>query len=461
LRTSRSILRTTVAILPALILAACGQHTEYVRPNTPIAAAWPEPALAEGTRKVQEIGWRDFFLDPRLQALIEAALEHNRDLRVAVARVAESRAMYDAAHADLFPSLTATASESVTGTPSGVFSAGRAYNLSLTTISYEADFWGRVSSLDAAARASFLASKEASRALRASLIANVANLYFSQLELTERVALLQETLESRRRTRDMVQQRRELGAATLLDALQADTAFEAARNELAALQRQLANAQNALAVLIGKPLDGMPEGMSLAAQNVDNNLAAGLPSDVLLTRPDVAAAEQRLIASHANVDAARSAFFPKILLTAGIGLASPALASLFMSANRAWSYQPTITMPLFDAGRTEAGADLAQARKNIAVAEYEKTVQVAFQEVSDLLAARSTLATQRKAVQANATIQRERLRAAQELYQTGMSSYLEVLDAQREALSAQQGLLQIERAQLVTAAQLYKALGGE
>ena len=327
-------------------------------------------------------------------------------------------------------------------------------------LSFELDFWGRVKSLNEAALASYLASEEARRALRLSLVSEVANAYFTQLELEERTKLAMETLKSREETRMMVDRRRQLGLAGDLDFLAADGAYQLTRAELANLERQRAAAANALTLLVGREPANLPGGRVLADQGIVPNLAAGLPSEVLLRRPDVLAAEKRLIAANANIGAARAAFLPRITLTAGLGTASSALSGLFDAGSGSWIFQPALRMPLFDAGRAAAGVDLAEARKVIAVADYEKTIQQAFREVADLLAARGHLAEQLQAQQSAEKSQQERLRLADARYKAGISSYLEVLDAQRELFSAQQGTVQTRSAQLAAAAQLYKALGG-
>ena len=455
----RSI-RTASALLALISLMACSPAIQYQRPDFPVAAAWPDQSQVSNNGAAKLAEWKVFFSDPRLQALIAATLEYNRDLRIALARADEARAMYGIARADRFPGLTLSAGESAAGTPSGVFSAGRSYNATITAVSYEIDFWGRVASLSEAARSSFLASEEARKALRSSLIAQVADIYFSLLDLDERISYVRSMVASRQQGLDLVRQISEVGAASRLDYLMAENSLGAVRSELAGLERQRANATNALTVLVGKLPTELPAGRALAEQDIDANLSVGLPAEVLLARPDVLAAEQRLVAAHANIDAARAAFFPRLVLTAALGVASPALAGLFSAGSGAWSYQPTLTLPLFDAGRTEANVDLNIARKNVAVADYEKTVQLAFREVADLLAARATLAVQRKSAEGTMTIMQERAKIAQSRYQIGMGGYLEVLDAQREALAAQQTVVQIQHAQLSAAAQLYKALGG-
>ena len=326
--------------------------------------------------------------------------------------------------------------------------------------SFELDFWGRVKSLNEAALASYLASEQARRSLRLALMSEVVNAYLTLLEMEERAALARETVRTREQTRMMVARRREVGLAGDLDFLQADGALELARAELESLKRQWAAAANALTLLVGRQPDSLPAGRTLSDQGIVADLAAEVPSEVLLKRPDVLAAEQKLIAANANVGAARAAFLPRISLTVGLGTASSALSGLFDAGSGAWSFQPALRLPLFDAGRAAAGVDLAEARKVIAVAEYEKTIQQAFREVADLLAARTYLAGQLQAQQATEKAQAERLRLADARYKAGISSYLEVLDAQRELFSAQQGTVQTRRAWLTAATQLYKALGG-
>ncbi len=458
-------MRKPTIIALAVLLAGCSLTPDYQRPEAPVVAQWPQAAQDDGARQANALEWRSYFSDPRLQALIATALDYNRDMRIAVARVEEARAQFGIVRADRFPGVDAAASGTSARTPGDLSSSGNAvisrrYDVGLSLLSFELDFWGRVKSLNQAALAGYLASEEAQRALRLSLIADVANAYLTLLEMDERTALARETLETRAETRMMVGHRRDVGLAGDLDFLAADGALESARAELASLERQRAAAANALDLLVGQQPAALPPGRTLSAQGIVPDLATGLPAEVLLTRPDVLAAEQNLIAANANIGAARAAFLPRISLTAGLGTASNALSGLFESGSGAWNFQPVLRLPLFDAGRAAAATDLAEARKVIAVAQYEKTIQQAFREVADLLAARTHLAGQLQAQQAAEKAQSERLRLAEARYKAGISSYLEVLDAQRESYAAQQGTLQTRRAWLAAAAQLYKALGG-
>ena len=452
------------------LLAGCSLMPDYQRPAPPVATQWPNAAQPDGVRKAAErkateTDWRSFFPDQRLQALITAALEHNRDMRIAAARVEEARALHGITRADRLPGVDATGSGQLARTPGDLSATGKAnisrrYDIGLSLLSFELDFWGRVKSLDEAALSSFLASEEARRALRLSLISEVANAYFTLLEMDERTRLAHETVKSREETRTLIARRREVGLAGDLDFLQADGALELLRAELASLQRQQAAAANALVLLVGQQPSGLPEGRTLPDQDIVADLAADLPAEVLLQRPDVLAAENRLMAANANIGAARAAFLPRISLTAGLGTASSALSGLFGGGSESWNFQPVLRLPLFDGGRSAAGVDLAEARKVIAVAEYEKTIQQAFREVADLLAARTHLVEQLRAQQAAEKAQNERLRLAEARYKAGVTSHLEVLDAQRESFSARQATVQTRRAWLAAAAQLYKALGG-
>jgi multidrug efflux system outer membrane protein len=448
-----------------LALLGCAQTGDYHRPAANIPESWQASQGTPGAVKATTIPWRGFFLDPRLQALIEGALAHNHDLKIALARVAETRAQYNIASADRLPTASLSGGRTKNKIPGAFTGIDRPVTterdeLSVTVVSFELDFWGRVAQLSEAAQASFLASESASRALRISLISEVANLYYTVLELDERIAIAQESLASRKRNRDLVKRGQELGAAARSDVLLAEGALHTVQGELAILDNQRAAADHALTLLVGKPPGELPPGRTLAEQEVRHDLAPGIPSEVLYARPDVIAAENRLQEAHANVAAARAAFLPRILLTAGLGLASPTLARLFAPGTGNWLFQPTLSMPLFDGGRTAGASDVAEARRNSAVAEYEKTIQQAFREVADLLAARASLAEQRQAGEATVNAYRERLIVAEARFKSGSISYLEVLDAQRDLFAQQQIAVQVRRAQLSTAAQLYKALGG-
>ncbi|MDO8262909.1 MAG: efflux transporter outer membrane subunit [Gallionella sp.] len=456
-------------IVMAAIMGGCSMMPDYERPAAPVPAAWPDNVQLKAGNAPTPGDWRKYFPDPRLQALIAAALENNRDLRIATARIAEARAQYGIQHADRFPGVNLTGSRNASLTPAGASITGselhiQRYDAGFSLVSYELDFWGRVRSLDASAKAGYLATEAAQRAFRLSLIADVANAYLSLLEMSERTQLAVETVRTRAEAKELVSRRREVGVSGDLDFLQADGAYQAALAERANLERQQAAAENLLNLLLGgsvAELKDLPTGNSLAEQGISSDIFAGLPAEVLLQRPDVLAAEHKLIAANANIGAARAAFFPRISLTGSMGMASSSLSGLFGAGNYAWSFQPALSLPLFDAGRTSANVDVAEARKVIAVAEYEKTIQQAFREVADLLNARDKLSEQLAAQQANAEVQKQRLHLVDARYKGGIANHLEVLDAQRESFAADQGATQVRRLWLSASTQLYKALGGE
>ncbi len=457
--------KAVISAACAVLLAGCSFLPEYQRPAPPVPAAWPQSAPAGGQRAIAGLPLAEMFPDPRLQALISAALDHNRDLQIAVGRVAEARALLGINEADRLPTVNLGASASAERVPADLSGTGSARvnrrdDISVGVTAFELDFWGRVKALDAAARSIYLATEAARDAFRLSLISDVASAYLVTQELEERTRLARITLDNRRDFLDLARARRDVGLSSDLDVRLAEGAFEQTRVQLADLAKNRLQAANALDLLIGEAPLNLPAGQSLAEQNLPLDLNVAVPSEVLLNRPDVRAAEERLIAAHANVGAARAAFLPKITLSLALGTASSSLSGLFGAGSGVWSFVPQLVQPLFDAARTQANVDLAEARKVIAVADYEKTLQQAFREVADLLAARDRLAEQLAAQEAAEKAQNERLRLVEARYKAGVSNALEWLDAQRDAYAASQGTVQVRRALLTTAAQLYKALGG-
>ncbi|MDP1527331.1 MAG: efflux transporter outer membrane subunit [Rhodocyclaceae bacterium] len=464
MRVYRDMHRIRLAILPFL-LSGCFGAEEFVRPAPPIESRWSAPAPSALERDARLTRWQEFFPDPRLQALIDTALTHNRDLHIAAARLEAARAEYGLAEAERWPALKATGSQNITGMSAELAGEGndrisRRTDLSVGVVSFEIDLWNRLGSLSAAQRAQYLANAAAQRGVRLSLIGEVANTYFSLLDAEERLGLLRETVQLRQRTLDLIRLAQTTGFASDMETLTAEGTFEGAKSEVATLERQQAQARNKLALLVGRMPDELPPGNPLGDQEVVNNLAAGLPAEVLLARPDVVVAEERLKAAYASVDAARAAFLPKIMLTAALGLASGSLSRLLGAGNAAWNFQPSLTLPLLDGGRTQGQVDVNVARRTEAIAAYEKTLQEAFREVADLLAVRSSLLDQFHTVARQLNINDQRLQIVEARREAGVASMLNVLDARREWLATQQFSLQVRRAQLENAAQLYKALGG-
>lgn len=460
------LLRHATVMASTVLLGACSLNPVYERPAAPVPAAWPEEIRSSGPVADKPLDWNLFFPDERLRALIRLALENNRELRVATLRIAEARALYGIQNADRLPSVAAGAAHAASRTPAdlsgtGAAVIGRRNDVNVSMLPFELDFWGRVASLSQAAQASYLATEQAQRAFRLSLIASVADAYLSLTEAQERLELARESLASRAQTRDVVNHRRRAGLAGDLDYLQADAAYEATRAEMSGLQRQQSAARNYLRALLGTEPVAEPAGRALADQSIALDLQADVPAQVLLRRPDILAAEQRLMAANASIGAARAAFFPRITLTAAAGTASRELSGLFAEGSEAWSFSPSLSLPIFNHGRNRASLNLAEVRKDMAVAEYERAIQQAFREVADLLAGREQLAEQLQALQAQANSQQRASDIAEARYQQGVGSFLEVLDAQRQLFAVRQNLIQVRRAMLSASAQLYKTLGGD
>ena len=453
--------RLLLAAASLSALAACSLNPLYQRPAVPVAAAYPAPSAAGDA---SAIGWRDFFIDPALQALIAEALENNRDLRIAAQRIAEARALYRVQDADKLPTVALGASDTRGRTPADLNLTGKPllgsdYQIALGVASYEIDFFGRVKSLSEAALNQYLATAEAAATARIALIASVAQAGLMERSLAEQQAITRRTLESRETTLRLTQQRLEVGSASALELRQNEILVQSARATLRALERQRSQAHNVLVLLVGHPLE-MPELAAPTAASLMADIPAGLPSDLLAQRPDLRAAEQRLKAANANIGAARAAFYPRISLTGIYGTGSNELAGLFRPGSNTWEFLPQISLPIFDAGRNQANLDVAQARKNIAVADYEKSIQNAFREVADALAGRATYAAQIEAQQAVVRAEQQRLDLTEQRFAVGVASALERMDSQRELLAAQLALVQLRQDELNNRIALYQALGG-
>jgi multidrug efflux system outer membrane protein len=460
------IKQLTLSLLAAGVLSGCSLAPKFTRPDAPVAADYPvSSAAADKQLHAAEIGWRNFFPDQRLQALISTALDNNRDLRVAALRIEEARAQYNIQSADLLPNLNGVASGTRGRTPASLSPTGTSvvssnYQVGLSLASFELDFFGRVRSLNDAALAQYLATEEAKQAAQISLVAEVAKAYLAERAFSEQQDLAERTLASRRTAYDLAKQRFEVGASSELDLRQDEALLQSAHVAQLVLARQRAQALNALTLLVGKPLTNLPPAQTLSEQHIVTDIPAGLPSDLLMQRPDIRSAEQTLRAANANIGAARAAFFPRISLTAGVGTASNELSGLFDSGSRAWSFAPQLTLPIFEAGRNVANLKLSEVRKNIEIANYEKTIQVAFREVADALVARKLLDEQIDAQRKVQDAQAARLKLADLRYKNGIASSLDVLDAQRELFSAEQDLVQARLLRLTNAIDLYRSLGG-
>jgi multidrug efflux system outer membrane protein len=454
----------------AALTAGCSFAPEFTRPALPVAneypadAPMPRDARPDG-RSAAETAWREYFADAELQALIAQALEHNRDLRVAALRVLEARAAFQIRRADQLPTVNLNAAELRLGIPESVSPTGSAntasiYAVGASVFGWELDFWGRVRNLKEGALEQFLATDSARRAVTVSLVAQVADGYLTLRELDERIRIARDTIRTREESLRLFRRRFQAGTATRLDVAQAETLLTQAQTLNAQLEQARAAQAHALTLLVGTPPARIADRESLNDAALVRDPPVGLPSDLLQQRPDIVAAEHRLKAANANIGAARAAFFPTITLTGFAGTASLQLSNLFESGTGAWLFLPQLVMPIFDAGRRQANLDLAEVRRDAAVAEYERTVQGAFRDVADALSAQHWLGEQVTIQRRAVAEQAERARLATLRFDRGLASSLEVLDAQRDLLAAQQLLVLQRRALLSSRVALYAALGG-
>ena len=453
------------ALAAAALLAGCSFIPTYERPVAPVPSAYTtlgaDAAAAQGAPATAP--WQDYFAEPRLRQLIETALANNRDLRVAVLNIEQARATYQVRRADQYPGVGLAANAS-RAPATGTGDLTNSFSVGLAISSWEIDFFGRIASLKEQALAQYLATEEGRNAAQVSLVAAVANGWLNLLADEELLELSRQTLASREESVRLTKMRLDAGVASELDFRQAESLAQAARATLAQQQRQRALDENALALLLGQALPDSVRA-SLAGSRLANapamaQLPAGLPSELLTRRPDIRQAEQQLIAANANIGAARAAFFPRIALTAQAGTASNELSGLFKSGSWGFTIAPSLLLPIFDAGRNQANLEGAQASRSIALAQYEKAIQTAFREVSDALAGQATLGEQALAQQRQAEAESARLQLADLRYRNGVSSYLDLLDAQRSLFATQQALVQVRLAQLQNQVALYKALGG-
>jgi multidrug efflux system outer membrane protein len=439
----------------------------YKRPAPPVAGAYPADAPPTAGETVNpSVAWRSVFVDADLQQLIEQALANSRDLRSAVLRVEEARALSGIQRADFFPDVAVVASQSRTRTPANLSPTGEAnvtsaYQLSVGVVSWELDFWGRIRSLNTAAIERYLATDASRRAFTVSLVGQVANAWLTQKELDRRLEFARRAVAVREETRRIFRRRVEEGATARFDLTQVEILVTQAQALNAQLEQARATNSHALSLLVGAPVELPPQPQALEeSPEPVRAVAAGLPSDLIVMRPDIIAAEHQLRAANANIGAARAAFFPQVTLTGNYGTASAELDDLFSAGTHAWSFAPSIVLPIFTGGRLRYNLDLSEVRSNLAVASYELTIQTAFRDVADALSASQWL-TQQVSIQRNAlTAATERARLAQLRYDTGSSAYLEVLEAERDLLDTEQALVQAEGAAQASRVGVFTAMGG-
>lgn len=462
--------KTISVLMAATILSGCTMIPDFTRPEFSAAQNWndiPGYEAPIGKTLATQMDWKEFFGSPEFHLVIGTALQNNKDLKTTALNIEEARALYRIERADFFPNVNVNADGTISESSDESNVTGRArkselYEANLGIAAYELDLFGKIRSNNEAAINAYLATQEAHEVVRNALIAETANAYLQLLADQKLLSLTQKTLEAQQSTYDILAESLEKGVSTEQDVARAATAVETARVNLHQYSRFVAQDKNALFLLMGiaQNNDFLPK-TTLDDITIKDNLDPGLPSEVLLTRPDIRQAEYELLSRNADIGAARAAFFPSITLTGTYGFASQSLGNLFASgAGGAWAFLPQLTLPIFQGGRNQANLDLAEIRKEKAIVNYEKAIQTAFREISDELAARETLDEQLKA-------QRRLVGAAQKVYdisqaryKSGIDSFLSVLDSQRELYTFQQNEIQIERQRLSNLVNLYKVLGG-
>ncbi|MDM1323058.1 multidrug efflux RND transporter AdeIJK outer membrane channel subunit AdeK [Acinetobacter pseudolwoffii] len=439
----------------ALALTAC----QSMRGPEPVAQAnIPSSYTNASGTSVAEQGYKNFFADQRLLQVLDLALNNNRDLRIATLNIQRAQQQYQITENNQLP--TIGASGGVLRQDQGA-GANTRYNVGLGVTAYELDFWGRVRSLRDNALDNFLATQSARDSTQIALIGQVSQAWLSYSFANANLALAEQTLKAQLESFNLNKKRFDVGIDSELPVRQAQISVETARNDVANYRTQVAQAQNLLNLLVGQQVPAT----LLPAQRVtritsNTALGAGLPSDLLINRPDVRAAEYRLSAAGANIAAARARLFPTISLTGSAGYASTDLGDLFKSGSFGWSFGPSLDIPIFDWGTRQANIQISETDQQIALSDYEKSIQAAFREVNDALAVRQNIgdriAAQRRLVDATNTT----YRLSQARFRAGIDSYLTVLDAQRASYAAEQGLLLLEQANLNNQVEVYKTLGG-
>jgi multidrug efflux system outer membrane protein len=459
-----STARTLSTLAVAVAAAGCASLAPPVPEAAPaIPSAWPTASAAQvagAAAKPADLGWRDFFADPALNALVARALQSNRDLRATILDVERARALYRIQRADQFPTVGGSVGMLESGGAT-VAAARDEYSVALGLTDFELDLFGRVRDLSRAALERYFAQAETSRAAHLTLVSEVAYAWFTLAADRELEKVARATLETQEATYRMTEQRHERGAVSALDVAQVRTTIESARSDVARFSGQVARDVNALNLLVGETIEpeALPRDLGTSTK-LATALPPGLPSEVLLQRPDVLAAERRLLAANADIGAARAAFFPSIRLTGALGTSSDALSALFGSGTSFWSFAPQLRVPIFEGGRLQANLDAARAEQDIALTQYERAVQTAFREAADALALAGTLADQLAAQQALVDAADRANTLSKARYLAGRDSYLVALDAQRTLFASQQSLVATRLAELTNRVTLYKVLGG-
>ena len=447
-----------------LVISGCTFIPAYHRPSLPVPTqfSYANSKIKVGSPLAYDIGWQDFFKDPRLQKIIELALNNNRDYRVALLNVQQIRDQYRIVQYAYLPSfgINASGSRQRELLTNNDYAKIRNYNVNVNT-SYEVDLFGQIRSLKAQVLEQYLATEEASRSAQITLVSEVAVQYLTGCALQEQLEVSQLTLSSVESYYRLIDKSYQLGNSSALDVRLAQTQVQGAKVAVANYQRQLAQAQDALVLLVGQPIPpGLNGARPLASQDLIEDLPVGLSSELIDQRPDILEAEHQLKAANANIGAVRASFFPTVTLTAADGTASVQLAKLFTPGSQVWNFSPQISLPLFNQSTNFANLNAAEVSKRIEIAQYEKAIQVAFSEVSDAIIARDMLNEQAKAQQALVDAEQERYHLSSARYKNGIDNYLTLLLAQQDLYSAQENLIQVNVDRLDNLISLYKSLGG-
>lgn len=456
-----------------LCMAGCSSMSpKYSQPALPVPAEWPKTdtsrteAAKVDQKATAEISWQEFIVDVKLQKLIALAIKNNRDLKVASLNIERSRALYQIQRNDLLPKVDATAGAGFQRIPEDLSASGKSmtveqYNIGLGISSYELDLFGRVRSLQEQALEQYLSTEHAQRSVQISLLSQVAAAYLSLSADREHLKLARETLANQMEAYKLVKSRFDAGVSTLLALKQSQTTVDSARVDIAGFTTLVAQDQNALALVVGSPVpeELLPDSLS-ENLSVLKDVTPGLPSEVLLKRPDILQAESQLKAANANIGAAEAALFPRITLVSSVGFGSDELVGLFKGGAFAWSFAPRVSLPIFDGGTNKSNLKVSEVDRDIAVARYEKAIQTAFREVADALAQRATIDEQLAAQKSLADATDESYRLSQARFEKGVDSYLSVLDSQRALYGAQQNLITVRLNRLANLVTLYKTLGG-
>ncbi len=443
-----------------VVLTACSMAPQYNRPAMPVENIFPatDKQMVIAKEKAYQIGWKQYFKDPRMQQYIDAALKNNRDLKVAMLNVEEARLAYNITISDRLPGINAQGGYSKSKSPTSGITKG--YSVAGGISQFELDFFGKMKSMSDSAINQYLATVEGQKSAHISLVAQVARSYIQLKNAEEQLNLARVTSKTYNDSYQLVKQQVEAGIANDLNLAQAEAQVHGSRVEVAKAERAVLTLKNALNLLVGANVETTEKGYPIRSQNILGKLPVGLPSEVLLVHPDVMAAEYQLKAANADIGAARAAFFPSISLTTTIGSMSPQFSKLFKGSTETWAFSPSISIPIFNWGKIKANYDISEIRKDANIAKYEKAIQTAFTNVANGLVSKQPLQRQLQSQIRLVSATRESLRLANLLYENGIASYLDVLDAQRTHFTAQVGLLNVYQEQILNGIDLYVSLGG-